>query len=60
MNEELLPSDVIAEATRQLGAQRDELMRRVTAIEGFLGFAEHANDLAVRVAKIELFLGLKR
>ena len=51
--------DAVAESTRYLAAKRDELQRQVSEIESFLGFAVQAEDLAVRVAKLEAFVGLK-
>ena len=42
----------------ELGKQRDALMARVQTIESMLGFVAGAEDLAVRVAKIERFLGI--
>lgn len=40
------------------GLQAD-YTRRVSEIEAFLGFAEGAEALGTRLAKIELFLGIK-
>lgn len=42
----------------ELAKQRDALLARVQAIETMLGFVAGAEDLAVRVAKIERFLGI--
>jgi hypothetical protein len=40
--------------------QRDQLKLRVTALESLLGFVESADDLAVRVAKLEQFTGVNK
>lgn len=53
-----LPSD-IDDLKQFLLAQRDSLTQRVQEIESQLGFIVSADELAVRVAKIELFLGIK-
>lgn len=42
-----------------LKKRRDDMTARVNAIESLLGFVESAGDLAVRVAKIERFLGMQ-
>ena len=47
-----------AKLLAELKKRRDELTARVDAIEDLLGFVESAGDLAVRVAKLERFLGL--
>lgn len=50
--------DAVTQASRYLAERRDELKREINDIESFLGFANQADDLAVRVAKLERFLGL--
>lgn len=40
--------------------QRDELVGRIAQIESLLGFVDVADDLAVRVAKLERFVGIAR
>mgnify|MGYP001604594956 CR=1 FL=1 len=40
-------------------AQQNDLTRQILQIELFLGFVEQADNLAVRVAKLEKFVGLK-
>jgi len=42
-----------------LQAQRSELAARIVLIEETLGFVASATDLAIRVARIEAFLGIK-
>lgn len=44
----------------KLKRRRDALTERVHTIEELLGFVESAADLAVRVAKIERFVGITR
>lgn len=51
--------DEIAAMHRHFTDRRDELVRAVQEIEGLLGFVVQSEDLAVRVAKIENFLGIK-
>lgn len=53
------PRDAVSEASRYLAHKRDELQRQIGEIEKFLGFAQQSEDLAVRVAKIEAFIGFK-
>ncbi len=52
--------DAVTEASRYLAGRRAELLSEVGEIESFLGFANQADDLAVRVAKLERFLGLSK
>lgn len=42
-----------------LKQQRDHLTKQISEIENMLGFVETSADLAVRVAKIEKFVGIK-
>lgn len=42
-----------------LHAQRLEMITRVALIEETLGFVASSADLAIRVARIEAFLGIK-
>lgn len=51
--------DAVTEAAKYLTIKRDDLLKQVADIENFLGFANLSEDLAVRVAKLEKFLGLK-
>jgi hypothetical protein len=51
--------DEIAAMQRYFLSQRDELIRRANEIEEMLGFVVTSADLATRLAKIELFLGVK-
>lgn len=54
------PPPEIIEAVRQFHiAQREDLLRRVAAIEALLGFVDVADGLAVRVARLESFCGVK-
>jgi hypothetical protein len=56
---EMEPPTIDVESVRMYyTAQRDQLVEQCSAIEAFLGFTEHSDNLAVRIAKIELFLGL--
>lgn len=51
------PADI--EATKQfLMVQRDALTNQVVQIEILLGFIASADDLAVRIARVERFLGI--
>jgi hypothetical protein len=52
------PRVAVTDATRYLSEQRAHLLEQVSSIEKFLGFAQQADDLAVRVAKLEKFLGI--
>ena len=46
----------IEEVKRFIIGQRDELQQRVAELEGLLGFISTADDLAVRVSRLEIFL----
>lgn len=51
------PADIAA-LEQWLIAKKAELTARIVTIESMLGFIATSDDLAVRVAKIELFLGI--
>lgn len=54
------PPELVEAVVRHYIDLRDELQARVGAIESIIGFIRDDNTaLAVRVAKVELFLGLK-
>lgn len=53
------PPELIDALVRHYTAKRLELERQIANMEQFLGFLEVSNNLAVRVAKLEQFLGLK-
>lgn len=54
------PPRHMIELTRQYYVgQRERLLQQVAEIEAFLGFVEVSDNLSVRIAKIELFLGVK-
>ena len=40
--------------------QRDAMVRQVSEIESLLGFIESADDLGVRVARLERFVGISK
>jgi hypothetical protein len=50
------PSDELLKA---LSSQRDDLIKRVGDVEALIGFVVSGDELSVRVAKIELFLGVR-
>jgi hypothetical protein len=52
------PADIEAMKQFYVG-QRLELLRQVSEIESMLGFIAGSADLAVRVARLEQFLGIK-
>jgi hypothetical protein len=49
----------VAAVQRYFVDRRDELTREVSEIEAMIGFVAQSSELATRVAKIELFLGIK-
>lgn len=53
------PVEAIAAVHAHFITRRDGLLQQVSEIEAYLGFAKSSEDLAVRVAKIEQFLGVK-
>lgn len=53
------PDSDLAEMTQYWISRRSELERHVAEIEKFIGFVGESEALAVRVAKIEAFLGIK-
>ena len=60
LDQEPPPPDLLAEVRRYYTLLRAEHLRSIAEIETFLGFAESSDDLAVRVAKLENFVGIKR
>jgi hypothetical protein len=53
------PPELVDAVRRYHVAQRDDLLRRVAEIEALLGFVQVADELAVRVSKLEAFTGVK-
>lgn len=43
-----------------LKEQRDALVKQVAEIESLLGFVESADDLGMRVARLERFVGITK
>jgi hypothetical protein len=48
----------IANAADLIKTLKEDLQARVLTLESHLGFANQAEDLAVRVAKLEKFVGI--
>jgi hypothetical protein len=48
--------DAVTETHRYYAELREDLLRRVGELEQFFGFAAQAEELAVRVAKLESFV----
>lgn len=56
------PPELVEAVVRHYVEARADLQRRVASIEAILGFIHEADDaraLAVRVAKLEAFVGIK-
>ncbi len=53
------PPELVDALVRHYERKRSDLMRQIGEMEAFLGFIEVSGNLAVRVAKLEAFLGLK-
>lgn len=53
------PPELVEALQLYFTQKRVDLLRQVQEIETFLGFIEVSGGLAERVAKLELFLGLK-
>lgn len=59
--EALYPPPELVDAVRRYHvAQREDLLRRVAEIESLLGFVQVADELAVRVSKLEAFTGVNQ
>jgi hypothetical protein len=53
------PPELVDALVRHYTRKRVELEQQIGNMEQFLGFIEVSSNLAVRVAKLEAFLGLK-
>jgi hypothetical protein len=52
------PADLVSMRAYYEGL-RGEYLQRVAEIEAFLSFAQQSDDLGVRIARLEQFLGVK-